>query len=183
MTFGVVEGLIKGILGVFVAFLPVRIRGRSVNNAVRRRRRCLVFLLALIPALSLPALSLGIMPTSAMPVLHRVLMLLLLLPVAARRLPRHRRVPQIGLAAESLEFLHLVLHAASRPVPVVAAMVLDFAAARCADVRCRGAAAAKYSLLEGERTDFKSPDSRIPDLLRFVQLFLQRRIVACASWE
>jgi len=166
MTLRVIEGLIKGILEVFVAFLPVRIRGRSVNNAVRRRR-CLVFLLALIPALSLPALSLGIMPTSAMPVLHRVLMLLLLLPVAARRLPRHRRVPQVGLAAESLEFLHLVLHAASRPVPV-AAMVLDLAAARRADVRRRGAAAAKYSLLEGERTDFKSPDSRIPDLLRFV---------------
>jgi len=68
------------------------------------------------------------MPASAMPVLHRVLMLLLLMllfPVAAR----HRRVPQIGLAAKSLELLHLILHAASRSVSVVAAMVLEFAAA------------------------------------------------------
>lgn len=98
--------------------------------------------------------------------LHRMLLLLLLLPpVAARRFPRHGRVPQIRLAAESLELLHLVLHAASRPVRVVAAMVLQLAAARRADVRRRGAAAAKYSLLEGERTDFKN---RILNLLRFV---------------
>lgn len=136
---------------IIIIFLPIRIRRRSVNDAVRRRRRCLVFLLASVPALSFSTLSLGIMPASAMPVLHRVLMLLLLLPVAACRLSRHRWVPQIGLAAESLELLHLVLRATSRPIPVIAAMVFDLAAAWRADVRCRSTAAAKYSLLEGER--------------------------------